>query len=676
MNLHRAKVACLLALGYATLTILFTYPTVWNFTTHHIGQSTGDAKIYLWNYWWLKKALFELGTNPFETEWIFYPIGIGLSLHTLASALGFVFATVSELIGNETASANLIILWTFVASGLGTYALARRLGATKEGAFLAGLAFAFCPYRTTRLAGHYDLLGTEWIPLYVLLLFEISDRDRFPMAMITLAGIVAALCGYTSLSYLLFLTLFTILFAIYYHKRWRKIVLRFASVSAIVLILMAPFFFQMYHDLTNWNYQPYTGADRYSADVLSYVVPPSGQTFFPGFNFDENITESTVFSGYLLLFLALIGIKNHFWALCASVLIILSLGSSLHIGGMDTGLMLPFQLFESVPVLNNMRAPSRFAIIVVLSLSMMMALAWKQRRKLTTTIVSAVFVAEYLSIPTPLFQNDTPEIFNEIYLDKDYISVVEIPGIEQSPGDVMNHQRTHQKPILVGTVARVPTEKFEYWFGLPLIRTLIDLRKAKVDLTTELLAKEKIAAPATARFLGIGYFVIDKAYSKYGVASFINQVLPVDVFFEDKTNIVFRTRRSELPPDPFVIAVDGPAARQHYESGWMKAENFGDLSFRWAHRKQSTILFRRPDGADHIVLDIAPLHGNTQTVSSKLNGKTLATVELSPGWQQVRWELPKASGVERLALNWSNLSQASERDPRKLAARVRSVWFE
>lgn len=677
----RAYTACLLVLVYLALTLLFTYPLAWHFGTHHIGEAGGDAKVYLWNYWWVKKALFELSTTPFETNFIFHPIGIGLSLHTLAAAQGVVFAPLSEIV-STTAAANLILVWTFLASAIATYALARKIGANVGGAFLAGLVYAFCPYRLARLSGHYDLLGTEWIPLYILLLVILTERSRASAGLAILAGVVAAVCGYTALSYLVFLTLVTLIVLVFQRKRFKELAPRILVLAGVVVVVMAPLLLQMHRDLSAWSYPAYPGADRYVADVAAFVVPPPQSTIVPGRAFGSNITEATVFPGYILLVLAALGWRHRLWAVTAFVFFVLSLGSSLHIGGTDTGIPLPFWLISHAPLFDNLRAPSRFTIVMMLSLAMMMALSWKPRRRFITAVVALVIVVEYLAVPIPLFQDDVHEVYARIALDDSVATVVEIPGIEQVPAEIMNHQRFHEKPILVGTAARVPIEKSEYWFGLPLMRPLIDLRKGRLELTPELLERERGAAPEVARFLGIGYFVIDKAYAKRGVVRFLQEVLPVDTVFEDDDVVLLRARRDELPRDPVRIDARSPASRQYFESGWMRPELEDAIGFRWAHRERSTILFRRPhlndDSIAAIALSIAPLEGGAASVRADLDGKSLGTVELEAGWQEIGWELGAESTdgrVERLTLHWSGLGRASERDPRRLAARVGYVRF-
>ena len=202
----------LIAVLFFGLTVAATHPLVWHLSTHHAGESSGDARIYVWNLWWVKTALLQLHTDPLQTDFIFYPTGIGLALHTLALLHGLVFIPLSRVAG-DVAAANLILLATFIASALGAYALARRLGAGAHGAFLAGIAFAFCPYRLARLDGHYDLLSTQWLPLYALAFLGVLEGDRNrPVAIVT-AGVLGAACGYTSLTYLAYLVLLSLVLA-------------------------------------------------------------------------------------------------------------------------------------------------------------------------------------------------------------------------------------------------------------------------------------------------------------------------------------------------------------------------------------------------------------------------------------------------------------------------------
>lgn len=682
-----------LLLLYTVLTAFFTYPLAWHFGTHHVGEDGGDARVYLWNYWWVDKALTELGTNPFETDYIFYPLGIGLSLHTLAFLQAVLFVPMRALCGAVSA-ANLIVVWTFLASALGTYALARYLGASRFGAFLAGVIFSFCPYRLARLAGHYDLLGTEWFPLYTLVLLKALRDNRWSLTL--LAGVVAAACGYTSLSYLAFLaswTLLIVLVDLWRSPRRSLLLMRITLVATVALVLLSPLFLQVYRDLTRWQYPSYPGSDRYAANLAAYLVPgPQQDVLGPslGRGFDRNLTETTVFPGYLVLVLAGVALarkSSRFWLGAAAVFLILSLGSTLRIGSWQPGIPLPFTLVERIPLLHHLRAPSRFSILVMLCLAVTVSTTWtlllqKLRRSgaalALTLAASTLLVAEYIAIPIPVFRAGVAPIYERIASEPGDFTVVEIPGVEQVPGRLMYHQTHHGKRIFIGTAARVPNIKLDYYFGLHLIRPLVDLRKGKISLTPELVAQEKLFAPKVARFVDIRYFVIDRAYGKRGVLEFLEEVLPVERWGDDGERILLRVREEDLPLLSHSIDPAAGESRMYFESGWSNPEMEADRGFRWANARVSTVLLRRPsEAAGRLVLELAPLEGTDQEVEVALEETTLDHLSLGEGWNVLRFELPpQRKSVERLTLRWHVIEAPSERDPRRLAARVSQIRFE
>ncbi len=694
----RAGLGLTLVLVYAGLTVLFTYPLVWFLTSHHAGEAGGDARVYLWNMWWVDKALTELHTNPFETDFIFYPLGIGLSLHTLGLSQGLLFIALKILLG-DVAAANSILLITFVASALGMYALARYLGASTLGAFLAGLAFAFCPYRLARLAGHYDLLGTEWIPLYTLFFLKALRVKRLDAKLLLAAGVLAALCGYTTLTYLVFLALLSGLYVLWRtacDRRDFSPIGRAALIGLVTAGLLLPLLLQVNRDLSAWRYSAYPGSDRYGADLASYALPGPQQNLLGdslGQSFDSNLTEATIFPGYVLL-LVLVGAlstsyvrRNYvFWFVAAGVFLLLSLGSSLKIAGWESGIPLPFALFQELPLLEHLRAPSRLSIVFMLCAAVLLGVTWsfwmeRVRRPVSrvflTGLVAIGLVAEYLAIPVPVFTAGVAPIHRQLAAEQEQFTVMEIPGIEQVPEQLMYHQTVHGKNIFIGTAARVPPEKTAYYFGLPLVRPLVDLRKGKIALSPELISEQSELAPGVAAFLGLRYFIVEKAYAKRGVLEFLEKVLPLDRTYEDEERIGLRVRADELPLPRHAIDPGAADSRMYFATGWSRAEQAEGRSFRWANESRSTLLLRRPDDAAGVVVEISPLDNESQRVTARIDGMLLGEATLSPGWNEIRWTLPsRTRRVERLDLQWSVLTQASEADPRRLAARVSSIRFE
>jgi hypothetical protein len=387
------------------------------------------------------------------------------------------FIPLSFAVG-DVAAANLVVLWTFPASALATYALARAVWAGVVGSFLAGVVFAFCPYRLARLAGHYDLLGTEWIPLYLLAFWKLAEKERLSAPRVIAAGALAAACGYTASTYLVFLALFTLLFLLVRPR----VAARAVAVGTVAAVLLLPMLQQAYVDRTSWTYAPYPGAERYVADLAAYVTPSRGRVFSDRSwaYLRPNLTETTVFAGYLVLAFGLAGLALRrrivgvsFWLASAAVFFVLSLGTTLRAGGADTGIPLPFTLLTMTPVLDELRAPSRFSVMTMLSLAVVLALVWshatkgRSREWLLTLSAGAFLVVEYLALPTPSFPAGASPLYHEL-ANEEAGTVVEIPGIEQAPVETMFHQTFHGKPIF-WEPRHIPG-KANYYLGLPLVR--------------------------------------------------------------------------------------------------------------------------------------------------------------------------------------------------------------
>jgi hypothetical protein len=73
---------------------------------------------------------------------------------------------------------NLFTLLSALLSGLLTFLYVRRLSDSSAAGLVAGVIFAFCPYRMARIAGHLPLIDTQWIPPLLLCLDRFVERRR------------------------------------------------------------------------------------------------------------------------------------------------------------------------------------------------------------------------------------------------------------------------------------------------------------------------------------------------------------------------------------------------------------------------------------------------------------------------------------------------------------------
>ena len=128
-----------------------------------------------------------------------HPLALAYSEHFLPQglqALPVYWATNNPILGY-----NLVFLSTFVLSGLGMFLLARELTGSRSAGFVAGLAYAFSPFRIASIP-HLQVLSSAWMPfvLYGLRRHFATGRLR-PLAGAAAAWIAQNLsCGY----YLLF----------------------------------------------------------------------------------------------------------------------------------------------------------------------------------------------------------------------------------------------------------------------------------------------------------------------------------------------------------------------------------------------------------------------------------------------------------------------------------------
>src|SRR5262245_34270804 len=112
--------------GAAALTVLMTWPLATGID--HLGrtQNSGDARFSVWNVAWVAQALTTDPARVFDAN-IFYPHRRTLAYSELNLAAGVLAAPVWSLTKNPNTSHNAVVLFTFAASFVCAWLLARRL---------------------------------------------------------------------------------------------------------------------------------------------------------------------------------------------------------------------------------------------------------------------------------------------------------------------------------------------------------------------------------------------------------------------------------------------------------------------------------------------------------------------------------------------------------------------
>jgi hypothetical protein len=405
--------------AYLLLSIALLWPVARDFG-HAIPAVFGalDPLLQSFLLGWDWHALATAPSRLFDLP-IFHPHPRALTYmdHMLGEALA---AWPIRLITGQTAPAyNALVLGSFVLSGWFTYRLCRGMGLSRGASFLAGLAFAFGPYRYANL-GNLNQLQTQFLPMGLHLALRCHRKQRLAdMAALLATFVVQAAFGWYYFFHLVLMT--TLVFgweALRGRCGWRsgalpRIVLMGVVAGVLILPMIWPYLEQQ---RAMPAFRRTIGMTAlWSADVVDYVRvtvesawargwPSGAQAYWPGFlavplalvglwgvlrsasasaersPATDRLARS---SWYSLRLAGWLGERARRWGDAGNLLVIglaawiFSLGPVLQVAGIRTSVPLPFAVaFFVVPGFNSMRAPGRFAVLVLLAASVLAAVGW------------------------------------------------------------------------------------------------------------------------------------------------------------------------------------------------------------------------------------------------------------------------------------------------------------
>ena len=158
----------LVVLAGILLAVLTTWPLVLHLPSR-IEPDLGDPVRTAWQVAWVGHAMLHNPLHVFNAN-AFYPHPLSLAFSD--SLLGYGPAA---FFGSGTIAAlvryNLLFLLAWSLCFVGAYLLARELGLGRLGGAVAGVAFAYAPYRVTE-AGHLHVISSGGIPLALFLLLR------------------------------------------------------------------------------------------------------------------------------------------------------------------------------------------------------------------------------------------------------------------------------------------------------------------------------------------------------------------------------------------------------------------------------------------------------------------------------------------------------------------------
>jgi hypothetical protein len=235
----------LIFLGFCALTAIVTWPYVTRL--RDAVADPGDPYLVAWMLWWDYHATFTDPLNLFHSN-VFYPYRytLAFSEHCYGIALPFfpLFA-----LGFRPLTVHAVAMFMgFATCGYGAFRLARTLTGSAGAAWVAGIIFAFVPYRF-HLLSHLPYLFSPWIPLLfeALVLFT-RRRSRKRAAWLGVAFFMSGLTtiSWFALSLVPFALAAAVLLTRYRLWRERDFWLRAGLALGAASLLLLPFMLPYY----------------------------------------------------------------------------------------------------------------------------------------------------------------------------------------------------------------------------------------------------------------------------------------------------------------------------------------------------------------------------------------------------------------------------------------------
>ncbi len=308
--------ALVATLTYAALAVALTWPLARGLT-RDVPSDLGDPLLNCWILAWDADHLLRaLGGHPaalgeYFNANIYYPHPLALAYSDHLTAQAIQILPVYAITRNPVLCYNLLLLSTFVLSGLGMYLFARELTASRGAAFIAGLAFAFAPYRVGSIP-HVQVLSSAWMPFTLLGFRRFFDTRRAaPLVAASAAWWAQNLsCSY----YLVFfspIVALSVAWELTTRRRWRDVraLTGVLAAGAAVVLATLPFVLP-YMRLRNMGFVPRSLAetDHFSADVYGYLTADPNLVLWGRVLRAWPRAENALFPGLTIFVLAAIAI--------------------------------------------------------------------------------------------------------------------------------------------------------------------------------------------------------------------------------------------------------------------------------------------------------------------------------------------------------------------------------
>ncbi len=467
---------------YASLIFLFFYPYINDLDTEIIGDVT-DAYQDFWNTWYTHRALSSDPGSFFSTKLLYYPEGASLLHHSFAYSNTVLIYGIIKTFALTPSNAVLLalhnsaLLLSYFLGSVGGYLLCKYLTRNNFASFVAGFIFAFSPFHHVHFVGNVHIATIQYLPFFVLFFLRSIENNNFKD--IIGAAIFFVLCALSSWYYLVYNLLFLSFYTIWYGFKQKqilpwKVIVPTSIICGITIAILSPLIYAMAVEASNHPKAYNIGHRKSIVDLSAFFVfyPFHGLNWIAesaGLDIRGNITTKTAYLGLVNL-----TILAWYWrhreakhkqtlslAAWGTLFFMLwGFGTWLHILGTRLPIPMPHLISQHIPLIANLRIPSRAMAFVYLFFGIMCGIAVShfiktRSRTLITTIILLLIMFDFY--PTRITQGEIrlPEAYEIIRQDEDSkFGILEIPSSYTQGNRHMMYQTFHGKKIMSGSVSR------------------------------------------------------------------------------------------------------------------------------------------------------------------------------------------------------------------------------
>ena len=418
---------------YFALTVALTWPLALS-PGRTVPNDLGDPLLNTFLIAWNARTI------PLTDRWWnvpqFYPLpGVtAYSEHLLG--LAPITTPIVEITGNPLLAYNAALVLSFVLCGLAAHLLAYALTRRHDIGLLAGVAFAFAPYRMSQIA-HVQVLSAYWMPVALASLhLYLRDRRAKWLALFAAAWLMQALtCGY----YLFYLSVLVGLWLLWFavgRERWttigRVLVAWVLAAAAMAPVAFGYLKYQRAYGLKRWPDE----IEAFSADIASVLKAPDNLRLW-GWLDAVGRPESALFPGLTVVVLTIAGLTIA-WGVAArsgsgrltASRWLLGGAALFGVAAATPAIFGPWKLEPfGVQVISVTTARKPLSVAVLLAAAALVLhpsvrSAWHRRSPLVFYTLAAVAMWIFSLGPSPTFMNE-PAIYKA-----PYSWLMLVPGVE------------------------------------------------------------------------------------------------------------------------------------------------------------------------------------------------------------------------------------------------------